>query len=429
MKSFFKLEELNTSIYTETIAGITTFVTMAYIIVVNPSILSSAGIPFDQVFIATIASAVVGTLIMALFANYPIAIAPGMGMNAYFASVVAVQGISYQTVLGAVFFASLIFLLLAFTKFREILINSIPIPLKIGITAGIGLFIAFLGLRMSGIVVPDEGTFVAFGDVTEPMTLLAIVGIFITLILTARNVRGALFVGMFITAVIAYFLGMLNIDGIMSLPPTPVFFDFDLAGVFTHGLYGVIFAFLLVTIFDTTGTMIGVAEQAGLMKNGQLPKANAALTADAVASTVGATLGSTPSSAYVESSAGVAAGGRTGLTSIIVAVLFLVALFFSPIVAAIADVPAITAPALIIVGSYMMNGLAKIKWNEFDEAFPTFAIILTMPLTSSIAIGIAMGFIIYPLLKIASGKARTVPIMIYIFGIIFAIQLVFFPMH
>lgn len=429
MKTFFKLEELNTNVYTETIAGITTFVTMAYIIVVNPSILSAAGVPFDQVFIATIASAVVGTLFMALFANYPIAIAPGMGMNAYFASVVAVQGVSYQIVLGAVFFASVIFLLLAFTKFREILIDSIPVPLKIGITAGIGLFIAFLGLRMSGIVVPDEVTFVAFGDVTNPMTLLAIIGIFLTLILTARNVRGALFLGMFITGVIAYFLGMLEVDGFVSLPPSPVFLDFDLAGVFTHGLYGVVFAFLLVTIFDTTGTMIGVAEQAGLMKDGHLPKANAALTADAVASTIGATLGSTPSSAYVESSSGVAAGGRTGLTSIVVAVLFLVALFFSPIVATIADVPAITAPALIIVGSYMMNGLSKIRWNEFDEAFPTFAIILTMPLTSSIAIGIAMGFIIYPLLKVASGKAKTVPGMIYVFGVIFAIQLIFFPMH
>lgn len=429
MKNFFKLEELNTNVYTETMAGLTTFVTMAYIIIVNPSILSAAGVPFDQVFIATIASAVVGTLIMALFANYPIAIAPGMGMNAYFASVVAVQGVSYQTVLGAVFFASVLFLLLAMTKFRELLLDSIPVPLKIGITAGIGLFIAFLGLRMSGIVVPDESTFVAFGDVTEPMTALAIGGIFLTLILTARNVRGALFIGMFMTAIIAYFLGMLEVDGIVSLPPSLVFFDFDLAGVFTHGLYGVIFAFLLVTIFDTTGTMIGVAEQAGLMKDGHLPRASAALTADAVASTVGASLGSTPSSAYVESSAGVAAGGRTGLTSIVVAILFVFALFFSPIVAAIAEVPAITAPALIIVGSYMMNGLAKVRWNEFDEAFPTFAIILTMPLTSSIATGIAMGFIIYPLLKVASGKAKTVPAIIYLFGIIFTIQLIFFPMH
>ncbi len=429
MKTYFNLEELQTTVRTEVIAGITTFVTMAYIIIVNPSILASAGVPFDQVFIATIASAVIGTLIMALFANYPIAIAPGMGMNAYFASVVAVQGISYQTVLGAVFIASILFLLLAFTKFREMLLDAIPVPLKIGITAGIGLFIAFLGLRMSGIVVSDEVNFVTFGDVTAPMTALAIAGIFITLILTARKIHGALFIGMFITALIAYFLDMLHVDGIVSLPPVPVFFDFDLMGVFSYGLYGVVFAFLLVTIFDTTGTMIGVAEQAGLMKDGHLPRANTALTADAVASTVGASLGSTPSSAYVESSAGVAAGGRSGLTSLVVALLFIVALFFSPIVAAIATVPAITAPALIIVGSYMMNGLAKVKWNEFDEAFPTFAILLTMPLTSSIATGIAMGFIIYPLLKLVSGKAKEVHPFIYFFGFLFAIQLIFFPMH
>lgn len=429
MEQFFKLNEANTDTKTELLAGITTFVTMAYIIIVNPFILSDAGVPFDQVFIATIASAVVGTLIMALFANYPIAIAPGMGMNAYFASVVATQGVSYQTVLGAVFFASILFVLLAFTKFRELLIESIPEPLKVGITAGIGLFVAFLGLRMSGIVVPAEGTFVAFGDVTAPETALAVFGIIVTLILVARKVHGGLFLGMFITAILAYFLDMLHIEKIASLPPAPVFFDFDLGGVFTHGLYAVVFAFLLVTIFDTTGTMIGVAEQAGLMKNGTLPRANVALTADAIASTVGASLGSTPSSAYVESSAGVAAGGRTGLTSLVVALLFLVALFFSPLVQAISSVPAITAPALIIVGSYMMNGLAKVKWDTFDEAFPTFAVILTMPLTSSIATGIAMGFIMYPLLKFVSGKGKEVHPIIVVFGILFTIQLIFFPMH
>ena len=428
MEQFFKLNEANTDTKTELLAGITTFVTMAYIIIVNPSILSAAGVPFDQVFIATIVSAVVGTLIMALFANYPIAIAPGMGMNAYFASVVATHGVTYQTALGAVFLASLIFLLLAFTKFREVLIEAIPAPLKVGITAGIGLFVAFLGLRMSGIVVADEATYVALGDLTEPGTALAIIGLLITLALTVRHVKGALFLGMFITAVLAYFMDMLHVDGIVSLPPAPVFFDFDIGGVFTHGLYAVVFTFLLITIFDTTGTMIGVAEQAGLMKDGTLPRANVALTADAVASTVGATLGSTPSSAYVESSAGVAAGGRTGLTSLMVAGLFLVALFFSPIVAAISSVPAITAPALIIVGSYMMSSLSTVKWDEFDEAFPTFAILLTMPLTSSIATGIAIGFIMYPALKLVGGKGKDVHPIIYVFGLIFALQMIFFPM-
>ena len=428
MEQFFKLNEANTDTKTELLAGITTFVTMAYIIIVNPSILSAAGVPFDQVFIATIASAVVGTLIMALFANYPIAIAPGMGMNAYFASVVATHGVTYQTALGAVFLASLLFLLLAFTKFREVLIEAIPAPLKVGITAGIGLFVAFLGLRMSGIVVADEATYVALGDLTEPGTALAIIGLLITLALTVRHVKGALFLGMFITAVLAYFKDMLHVDGIVSLPPAPVFFDFDIGGVFTHGLYAVVFTFLLITIFDTTGTMIGVAEQAGLMKDGTLPRANVALTADAVASTVGATLGSTPSSAYVESSAGVAAGGRTGLTSLMVAGLFLVALFFSPIVAAISSVPAITAPALKIVGNYMKSSISTVKWDEFDEAFPTFAILLTMPLTSSIATGIAIGFIMYPALKLVGGKGKDVHPIIYVFGLIFALQMIFFPM-
>lgn len=427
MNNFFKLAESGTNVRTEVLAGFTTFLTMAYIVVVNPAVLSAAGVPFDQVFIATIVSAVIGTLIMALWANYPIAIAPGMGMNAYFVTVVATQGVSYQAVFGAVLFAGILFLLLTFTTFRELLIAAIPAPLKFGITAGIGLFIAFLGLRMSGIVVANEETFVAFGDVTDSLTLLSIVGLFITLILVARNVKGALFIGMFVTAVIGYFVGMLQVDQIVSLPPSIVFFDLDFAGVFSQGLYTVVFAFLLVTIFDTTGTMVGVAEQAGLMKDGKLPRAKAALTADAVATTVGSTLGTTPSTAYVESTSGVAVGGRTGLTTLVVAGLFLVTLFFSPIVASIASLSAITAPALIIVGSYMMSGLAHIKWKDFHEAFPTFAVIITMPLTSSIATGIAIGFITYPLLKLVSGRGKEVHPIVYIFGVIFVLQMIYFP--
>lgn len=429
LNQFFKLTEAGTNIRTELLAGMTTFLTMAYIVVVNPAVLSAAGVPFNQVFIATVVSAVVGTLIMALWANYPIAIAPGMGMNAYFVTVVTTQGISYQAVFGAVLFAGIIFLLLTFTTLRELLIKAIPAPLKFGITAGIGLFIAFLGLKMAGIVVENPETYVAFGDVTDPLTLLSIVGLFITLILVARNVKGALFIGMFITAVIGFTVDMLHVDGIMSAPPTIVFFDLDIAGVFSNSLYTVVFAFLLVTIFDTTGTMIGVAEQANLMKDGTLPNAKAALTADAVATTVGATLGSTPSSAYVESTSGVAVGGRTGLTSLVVALLFLVTLFFSPVIEAISSLPAITAPALIIVGSYMMSGLAHIKWDDFQEAFPAFAVILTMPLTSSIATGIAVGFITYPLLKLVSGRGKEVHPLIYVFGVIFVLQMIYFPAH
>lgn len=426
MERFFQLNKLGTNVKTEILAGFTTFLTMAYIIIVNPAILSAAGVPFDQVFIATIIAAGIGTLIMALFANYPIAIAPGMGLNAYFTSVVASQGVSYQVVFGAVFLAGLLFLFLTFTNLRELIIELIPAPLKYGITAGIGLFIAFQGLKMSGIVVQNPETYVAFGDLRDPVTILSIIGLFITFILTARKINGALFIGMFITAIIGYFMGMLQIEGIVSLPPKPAFFNFDVTGVFSHSLYGVVFAFLLVTLFDTTGTIVGVTEQAGLMKNGKLPRAKAALTADAVATTVGAAVGTTPSTAYIESSSGVAAGGRSGLTSLTVAILFLIAMFFSPLISAISSLSAITAPALIIVGSYMMGGLAKINWSEFDDALPSFLVILIMPLTASISTGIAVGFIVYPILKLVSGKAKDVHPILYIFAILFLIQLVFF---
>lgn len=261
---------------------------------------------------------------------------------------------------------------------RETLIESIPSSLKYGITAGIGLFIAFIGLKSSGIVVPSEATMVAFGDLHQPVTILTLIGLLITLVLMARNVRGALFIGMLVTAFAGYFMNLLEFKGVASLPPAPVLFDIDIAGVFSNGLYTVVFAFLLVTIFDTTGTMIGVAEQAGLMKEGKFPRAKHALMADALATTTGSLLGTSPSSAYIESSSGVAAGGRTGLTSIVVAGLLLRSLFFSPVIEAISSLAAITAPVLIIVGCFMMEGLARIQWKSFDEAFPAFAILISM---------------------------------------------------
>ncbi|PAV29805.1 guanine permease [Virgibacillus profundi] len=429
MNKSFRLKQNNTNIRTEVMAGMTTFLTMVYIVVVNPAILSSAGVPFEQVFMATVISAVVGTLYMALLANYPIAIAPGMGLNAYFASVVATQGLSYQVVFGAVFLAGIIFILLSLTKLRETLIVAIPASLKYGITSGIGLFIAFVGLRNSGIVVPNEATIVGLGDLHHPMTLLTIAGLFITLILFVLKVKGALFFGMLATGIIAFFTGQLDFNGFISAPPSPVFFDMDIGGVISNGLYTVVFAFLLVTIFDTTGTMIGVAEQAGFMKNGNMPRAKQALLADATATTVGSMFGTSPSTAYIESTSGVAAGGRTGLTSVIVAGLFALSIFFTPIIEVIANIPAITAPILIIVGCFMMEGLAKIDWQTFDEAFPAFAIILTMPFTSSIATGIAIGFITYPILKIAVGKGKNVHWILYVFAVIFLLQMIYFPAH
>ncbi len=429
MEKFFSLKENGTDVRTEVMAGVTTFLTMVYILIVNPALLSSIGIPFEQVFMATVISAVIGTLIMGLVAKYPIAIAPGMGLNAYFASVVGAQGLSYQTVFGTVFIAGLLFLLISVTSLRKMIMDAIPNSLKYGITSGIGLFIAFIGLKNAGIVVPNESTMVTLGDLHQPGTVLALAGLFITLIFMARNIKGAIFIGMIVTAIIGYFIGLLNFDGVLSVPPTPVFFDIDIAGVFTNSLYSIVFAFLLVTIFDTTGTLIGVTEQAGLTKDGKIPRAKKAFLGDAIATTVGSMFGTSPSTAYVESSTGVAAGGRTGLTATVVAILFAASIFFSPLISAISSVQAITAPVLIIVGCFMMEGLAKVNWKIFDEAFPAFAIILTMPLTSSISTGIAIGFITYPLMKVFSGKGKAVHPLIYIFGLIFLVQLIFFPTH
>lgn len=431
----FKLKENQTNTKTELLAGITTFFTMVYIVVVNPVILADAGVPFEQVFTATIISAVVGTLWMALFANYPIAIAPGMGLNAYFAySVVGGgQNINYETAFAAVFIAGIIFVILSLTPFREKLIDAIPDNLKHGITAGIGLFIAFIGLRLTHIITAHPTNLVGLGDLKSPSALLAIVGLAITLILMVLRINGALFFGMILTGLIAFFTNQLSFDqGFVSLPSLPEGLMVGnpltaISDVIEHSLYAVVFSFILVTIFDTTGTMIGVANQAGLMKNGKLPRARQALLSDSVATSIGAMFGTSPTTAYIESTSGVAAGGRTGLTSLTVAILFILSAFFGPLVSAVSGISAITAPALIIVGSMMMGSIAKIKWNELDEAFPAFLVILSMPLTSSIATGIALGFISYPLLKIAKGKWREVHPLLYVFAVLFFYQLAFLP--
>ncbi|WP_078381228.1 NCS2 family permease [Sutcliffiella halmapala] len=431
IENYFKLKQFGTTMKTEVLAGFTTFLTMVYIIIVNPAILSAAGIPFNQVFMATIIAAVIGTLTMGLFAKYPIAVAPGMGLNAYFTTVVASQGLTYQAVLGTVFLAGLVIIVLSLTNLRKVLIEAIPAPLKFGITAGIGLFIAFLGLKMAGIVQPNDETMITLGNLTEPVTALAIGGLLLTLILMAKRVTGALFLGMIATAIAGFFLGLLQFDGFISMPPAPTLINITeaVSGVFSNGLYTVVFAFILVTIFDSTGTLVGVSEQGGFMKEGKLERTKPATLSDAFATTAGAAFGTSPSCAYIESSAGVAAGGRTGLTSVVVAALFLVSMFLSPAIAAIALLPAITAPILIIVGCFMMEGLAKIQWRNFDDAFPAFAIILTMPLTSSIATGIAVGFITYPIMKVVTGKWKEVHPLIYVFAVIFLIQMIYFPMH
>ncbi|MBW0931959.1 NCS2 family permease [Priestia megaterium] len=431
----FKLKEYNTDAKTEILAGITTFLTMIYIVIVNPVILSSAGVPFDQVFTATIISAVVATLWMALAANYPIAIAPGMGMNAYFAALVVGSNgsIDYATAFSAVFVAGIIFIILSLTSFREKLIEAIPNNLKHAISAGIGLFIAFIGLRSAGIIVANKSNLIGLGDLQSEKVVLTLIGLAITIILYTLNVNGALFFGMIITGLIAFFRGQLSFDkglfasphlpdGLMISNPFAAFGD-----VIHHDLYTVVFSFLLVTIFDTTGTMVGVAQQAGLMKGNKMPRVRQALLADSFGTTIGALFGTSPTTAYVESSSGVAAGGRTGLTGVTVALLFIVAAFFSPVVSSVSGVAAITSPALIIVGSLMMGAVAKINWNDFDEAFPAFLVVLAMPLTSSIATGIALGFISYPLMKLVKGKGKQVHPLVYVFAVLFLYQLIFLP--
>ncbi|GAB1805477.1 NCS2 family permease [Priestia megaterium] len=431
----FKLKEYNTDAKTEILAGITTFLTMIYIVIVNPVILSSAGVPFDQVFTATIISAVVATLWMALAANYPIAIAPGMGMNAYFAALVVGSNgsINYATAFSAVFVAGIIFIILSLTSFREKLIEAIPNNLKHAISAGIGLFIAFIGLRSAGIIVANKSNLIGLGDLQSEKVVLTLIGLAITIILYTLNVNGALFFGMIITGLIAFFRGQLSFDkglfasphlpdGLMISNPFAAFGD-----VIHHNLYTVVFSFLLVTIFDTTGTMVGVAQQAGLMKGNKMPRVRQALLADSFGTTIGALFGTSPTTAYVESSSGVAAGGRTGLTGVTVAILFIVAAFFSPVVSSVSGVAAITSPALIIVGSLMMGAVAKINWNDFDEAFPAFLVVLAMPLTSSIATGIALGFISYPLMKLVKGKGKQVHPLVYVFAVLFLYQLIFLP--
>jgi AGZA family xanthine/uracil permease-like MFS transporter len=429
----FRLKENGTNVKTELIAGITTFFTMIYIVVVNPSMLSASGVPLDQVFIATIIAIVIGTLWMSLFANYPLVIGPSIGLNAYFtySIVVSSEGsIDYLTGFAAVFVSGIIFVLLSLTPLREKLILAIPENLKRAIAAGIGLFIAFLGLRMGNIIVDSESNLVMLGDLTSPGVLLTLFGLFVTVILMVRNVSGALFIGMFITGIVATLTNQLHIEKVVAVPHLPegilVWNPIEAVGqVISYGLYGVVFSFILVTLFDTTGTMIGVAKQAGLMKDGKLPRARKALLADSVATTFGAMFGTSPTTAFIESSAGVAAGGRTGLTSLTVAILFVAASFFGPLVSAISGVSAITSPILIIVGTLMIGSIKEIEWEKFEEAFPAFLIILIMPLTSSIATGIAFGFISYPILKIAKGEAKKVHPLLYVFAILFAFQLTF----
>ncbi|PKM67936.1 MAG: guanine permease [Firmicutes bacterium HGW-Firmicutes-2] len=439
MEKFFKLKEHGTDVSTELLAGLTTFMTMAYILIVNPNILSATGMDKNALFTATAVAAIVGTLCMALFANYPFALAPGMGLNAYFAfSVVIGLGYSWQVALTAVFVEGIIFILLTAVNIREALFNAIPLNLKYAVSAGIGLFIAFIGFQNAGIVINDDATLVALGDLTSLPVVLAIIGILLTGLLVVKKVKGAILIGIlgtWILAMISEVLGWYVPDfvatfptipsAIMQAPPSlaPIFFKFDFSQVLTLDFLVVVFAFLFVDLFDTLGTLIGVSSKAGFLDDkGNLPKAKQALFADAVATTVGAVLGTSTTTTYIESAAGVSDGGRTGLTAVSTAALFAVALLFSPIFLA---VPAFaTAPALIIVGFYMMESVAKINFSDYSEAIPAFLTMIVMPLTYSISDGIVFGFVSYTIINLLTGKANKLSILMYIVSILMVVNFI-----
>ncbi|MEG0773728.1 NCS2 family permease [Clostridium sp.] len=427
MDKFFGITEKGSSVKTEVLAGITTFMTMAYILVVNPAILSDAGMNFGSVFTATAVSAMIGTLIMGLYAKLPFAQAPGMGLNAFFAyTIVLSMGYTWQFALTAVLLEGIIFILLTIFNVREAIVNAIPNNIKKAISVGIGLFIAFIGLENSKIILhPESGTILALGDITSGVALLAIVGILITGLLLAKNVKGALLIGIVITTIIGIPMGITQLPqgNIFSLPPSlePIMFKFEFKHIFTVDMFIALFTLLFMDIFDTIGTLVGVATKANMLdENGRVPRVEKALLADAVATTVGACLGTSTVSTFVESASGVAEGGKTGLTAVSTAGMFFLALFISPLFLMIPS-PA-TAPALILVGLFMMEPIKEIELVEFTEAIPAFFTIIMMPLAYSISDGIAFGMISYVFLKVATGKFKDLNIATVLVGMVFIIK-------
>ncbi|ALM52346.1 NCS2 family permease [Halomonas huangheensis] len=424
---YFRLSEHGTNVRTEVIAGITTFLTMAYIIFVNPSILAEAGMDSGAVFVATCLAAAIGCLIMGLWANYPIALAPGMGLNAFFTyTVVLGMGHTWQVALGAVFLSGLTFFLLSIFRIREWIINSIPLPLRLGIAAGIGLFLAMVALKNAGIIVDSPATLVTVGDLSQPGPLYALAGFFVITALAYRRVTGAVMIGILGITVLAIILGHNEFAGLMSMPPSvmPTLMQMDIAGALDVGMVSIIFAFLFVDLFDTSGTLVGVAHRGGLLeKDGKLPRLGRALMADSSATMAGAALGTSTTTSYVESTSGIAAGGRTGLTAVVVALLFLASLFFAPLAGSI---PAYaTAGALLYVASLMAGSLASADWDDATEAAPVLIAALAMPLTFSIAEGIALGFVSYLAIKVLAGRFSDLNPAVVVLGLLFAVKLIF----
>lgn len=432
LQRMFRLRENGTDVRTEVVAGLTTFMTMAYIIFVNPGIVSATGMPFDAALIGTVVAAAVGTLLMALLANYPFALAPGMGLNAYFAfTIVLGRGIPWETALGAVFISGVLFVLLTLSRVREAIVNAVPDVLKVAISGGIGLFIAFIGAQNAGLIVADPATLVALGDLRSAGPLLALIGTLITGGLLALRVRGAILWGIVSVTGLGLLLGLVPMpSAIVEVPKlgtwAPVLGKLNILDAIKLGFFEIVLVFLFVDLFDTLGTLIGVATRANMLdEQGRLPKVRPALLADAIGTMFGAVAGTPTVTTYVESASGVAAGGRTGLTGVTIAGAFLLSLFFAPLVRLVADMPAATAPALIIVGALMMQTVVRIDWEDASEAIPAFMTIMAMPFTFSIATGIAFGFITYPVVKIIAGKGRDVHWIVYVLAVLFALRFAF----
>jgi AGZA family xanthine/uracil permease-like MFS transporter len=426
LERYFKLAENQTTVRQELLGGVTTFITMAYIVVVNPQILAQAGMPAEGVVFATCISAAAATLVMGLYANYPIALAPGMSLNAYFTySVCLGMHIPWRTALGVVFLSGVLFVVLTVTRVREQIVNGIPDCLKHSTAAGIGMFIAFVGLRNAKLVAANPATFVSIGNFTDPEVQAACFGLVLTLILMARKVTGGILLGIVGTTLFGIARGIAHWPpGVASLPhPSGTLLQLDLRGALHLGLLEIIFAFLFVDLFDNIGTLVGVCEQAGFVREGKIPRVGRALLADGVGTMLGSLAGTSTVTSYIESAAGVAAGARTGLSNIIVAALFLVALFFSPLTAAIPSFA--TTPALILVGALMTQSISKVDWAEFTEAFPAFMTMLATPLTFSIATGLSLGVISFSVVKLAAGKHRDVSVVLWILTGLFILRYVY----
>ena len=426
LEQVFKLSENKTTVRTEVVAGITTFLTMAYIIFVNPDILKTAGMPFEAVFAATCIAAAIGCLLMAFLANYPIALAPGMGLNAYFAfGVVGGMGHTWQVALGCVFISGVIFLIISVLPIREWIVNAIPKSLKMAIAAGIGLFLALIALKNAGIVVAHPATLVTHGKLTSFPVIMATLGFALIVALEYRKIMGGVIIGILVVTIVAVIAGQQKFGGIVGTPPSvmPVFLQMDLAGALSVGLVTVVFAFLFVDLFDNTGTLIALAHRGGFMrKDGTVPRLRGALIADSSAAMIGAAVGTSTTTSYIESASGINAGGRTGLTAATVAVLFLLALFFAPLAGTI---PAYaTAPALLYVACLMARGLTEVEWNDITEAAPAVITALAMPFTFSIADGIAFGFISYAGIKVAAGRYADVHPAVAILAVLFVLKYV-----